>query len=190
MILRGSMSAKDRTAALDRLHPQPGGPPLLAAATGPYAGEGFDCPALDILFLAAPVAQKGRLVQYAGRILRPYDGKTTAEVYDYHDELTGVLASFLAKRAPGYTSGTHYLRMSKKDLVEAAVEFYLNARREEMQALAHLFHAKTPIDLMSRAHQAVLRYPLGSLGRFVTAATEVSAIPSSTRPWAWPSTML
>lgn len=32
------------------------------------------------------------------------------------------------------TSGAHYLRMSKKDLVEAAVEFYLNARREEMQA--------------------------------------------------------
>ena len=31
------------------------------------------------------------------------------------------------------TSGAHYLRMSKKDLVEAAVEFYLNARREEMQ---------------------------------------------------------
>ena len=77
---------------------------LLAVATGPYAGEGFDCPALDTLFLAAPIAQKGRLVQYAGRILRPYDGKATAEVHDYHDELTGVLASSLAKRAPGYTS--------------------------------------------------------------------------------------
>jgi hypothetical protein len=74
---------------------------LLAVATGPYAGEGFDCPALDTLFLAASVAQKGRLVQYAGRILRPSDGKGTAEV---HDELTGVLASSLAKRAPGYTS--------------------------------------------------------------------------------------
>ena len=45
-----------------------------------------------------------RLVQYAGRILRPCDGKATAEVHDYHDELTGVLASSLAKRAPGYTS--------------------------------------------------------------------------------------
>ena len=73
-------------------------------ATGPYAGEGFDCPALDTLFLAAPVAQKGRLVQYAGRIPRPYDGKASAEVHDYHDELTGVLASSLAKRAPDYTS--------------------------------------------------------------------------------------
>ena len=32
------------------------------------------------------------------------------------------------------TNGANFLGMSKKDLVEAAVEFYLNARREEMQA--------------------------------------------------------
>ena len=101
VILKGGMGAKDRAAALARLVPQPGGPPLLAVATGPYAGEGFDCPPLDTLFLAAPVASKGRLLQYAGRILRPYDGKATAEVHDYHDEHVGVLASSLAKRAPG-----------------------------------------------------------------------------------------
>jgi superfamily II DNA or RNA helicase len=73
-------------------------------ATGPYAGEGFDCPALDTLFLAAPVANKGSLTQYAGRILRTHDNKTTAEVHDYLDQRTGVLAAMLAKRAPGYTS--------------------------------------------------------------------------------------
>lgn len=32
------------------------------------------------------------------------------------------------------TSGAHYLHMTTKDLVEAAVAFYLNARREGMQA--------------------------------------------------------
>jgi superfamily II DNA or RNA helicase len=104
VILKGGMGAKDRAAALARLTPQPGSPALLAVATGPYAGEGFDCPPLDTLFLAAPVASKGRLLQYAGRILRPYEGKATAEVHDYHDEQVGVLASSLAKRAPGYTS--------------------------------------------------------------------------------------
>jgi superfamily II DNA or RNA helicase len=104
VVLRGGMGAKDRAAALARLRPQPGGPPLLVVATGPYAGEGFDCPPLDTLFLAAPVSYRGKLVQYAGRILRPCDGKTTAEVHDYVDERTGVLASSLAKRAPGYVS--------------------------------------------------------------------------------------
>ena len=91
-------------AALARSNHSPTDAPLLVVATGPYVGEGFDCPALDTLFLAAPIAFKGRLVQYAGRILRPYPGKTTAEVHDYHDIDTGVLASSLAKRAPGYTS--------------------------------------------------------------------------------------
>jgi superfamily II DNA or RNA helicase len=45
-----------------------------------------------------------RLVQYAGRILRSYPGKATAEIHDYHDMHTPVLAASLAKRAPGYTS--------------------------------------------------------------------------------------
>ena len=94
---------RSRAAALARLQPQPGGPPLLAVATGPYAGEGFDCPALDTLFLAAPVANKGSLTQYVGRILRSHENKTTAEVHDYLDERTGDFAAMLAKRAPGYT---------------------------------------------------------------------------------------
>jgi superfamily II DNA or RNA helicase len=102
VVLRGGMGAKSRAAALARLQPQPGGPPLLVVATGPYAGEGFDCPALDTLFLAAPVANKGSLTQYVGRILRSHQNKTTAEVHDYLDERTGVLAAMLAKRAPGY----------------------------------------------------------------------------------------
>jgi superfamily II DNA or RNA helicase len=103
VVLHGGMGAKARKAALARLHPQPGGPPLLVVATGPYIGEGFDCPALDALFLAAPVGYKGSVVQWAGRILRAYPGKTTAEIHDYHDVRTPVLAASLARRAPGYT---------------------------------------------------------------------------------------
>ena len=102
VILRGGMGAKSRAAALARLQPQPGGPPLLAVATGPYAGEGFDCPALDTLFLAAPVANKGSLTQYVGRILRSHENKTTAEVHDYLDRADWRPRLMLAKRAPGY----------------------------------------------------------------------------------------
>jgi hypothetical protein len=103
-VLRGGMGAKARGAALSRLDPQAAPAPLLVVATGSYIGEGFDCPALDALFLTAPIAFKGRLVQYVGRVMRPYPDKTTAEVHDYHDVATGVLASSLSKRASGYTS--------------------------------------------------------------------------------------
>jgi superfamily II DNA or RNA helicase len=53
---------------------------LLAVATRSYAGEGFNCPALDTLFLAAPVANKGSLTQYVGRILRSHENKTTTSM--------------------------------------------------------------------------------------------------------------
>ena len=102
VVLKGGMGSRGRRDSLERL--APGNGPMLAVATGPYVGEGFDCPALDTLFLAAPIAFKGRLVQYVGRILRPAPGKTVAEVHDYHDVDTGVLASSLTKRAPGYVS--------------------------------------------------------------------------------------
>ena len=39
VVLRGGMGAKERAAALARLQPRPGGPPLLGVATGPYAGD-------------------------------------------------------------------------------------------------------------------------------------------------------
>lgn len=104
VVLKGGMGAKQRAAANERLIPSEDGPPLLVVATGHFVGEGFDCPALDTLFLAGPVSFKGRLVQYAGRILRAHPGKQTAEVHDYHDIEVPVLAAALTKRAPGYVS--------------------------------------------------------------------------------------
>jgi superfamily II DNA or RNA helicase len=104
VILKGGMGAKQRAAANERLIPAEDGPPLLVVATGHFVGEGFDCPALDTLFLAGPVSFKGRLVQYSGRVLRAHPGKQTAEVHDYHDIEVPVLAAALTKRAPGYLS--------------------------------------------------------------------------------------
>lgn len=103
VVLRGGLGVRARAAALARLRPESAGPPLLAVATGSYLGEGFDCPALDTLFLVAPIAFKGRLVQYVGRIIRPHPGKDSARVHDYHDVHVPVLAHSLNRRAPGYT---------------------------------------------------------------------------------------
>ncbi len=104
VVFSGAMTAKARHAAVERLAAIDDLQPVLVLGTGSYIGEGFDYPKLDTLFLAAPISFKGRLVQYAGRIIRPYPGKALATVHDYYDERTPVLASSLNKRAAGYVS--------------------------------------------------------------------------------------
>jgi superfamily II DNA or RNA helicase len=84
-------------------------------ATGRYIGEGFDDSRLDTLMLAMPIAWKGTVAQYAGRLHRSHPGKRDALVYDYVDAELPVLRRMFAKRlktyeALGYTlatSGSH-----------------------------------------------------------------------------------
>jgi superfamily II DNA or RNA helicase len=75
---------------------------LIIIATGKYVGEGFDYPRLDTLFLASPIAWKGTLAQYAGRLHRDYPGKQDVMVYDYVDIHIPVLERMYHKRLSGY----------------------------------------------------------------------------------------
>ena len=102
MILQGGMSTSDRQAVVERLDEVRAGDGCVVIGTTPYIGEGFDAPALDTLFLAAPVSFEGLLVQCAGRVVRAAPGKTTAEVHDYHDVAVPILAGSLQRRMPGY----------------------------------------------------------------------------------------
>ncbi|HZL75701.1 MAG TPA: DEAD/DEAH box helicase family protein [Propionibacteriaceae bacterium] len=102
LVLQGGMSASDRRTAVNQLAEAKAGDGVLVIGTTPFIGEGFDAPALDTLFLAAPVSYDGLLVQCAGRIVRTAPGKDTAEVHDYHDRATPILASSLKRRMPGY----------------------------------------------------------------------------------------
>ncbi|TDC35879.1 DEAD/DEAH box helicase [Kribbella albertanoniae] len=102
LVLQGGMRAKERRAIVERLTDARAGDGVLVVGTTPFVGEGFDAPALDTLFLAAPISFDGLLLQCAGRVVRPAPGKTVAEVHDYHDPLVPLLAASLQRRMPGY----------------------------------------------------------------------------------------
>ncbi|MDX3004074.1 DEAD/DEAH box helicase family protein [Kribbella solani] len=102
LVLQGGMPVKERCAIVERLADAKAGDGVLVVGTTPFVGEGFDAPALDTLFLAAPVSFDGLLLQCAGRVVRPAPGKTVAEVHDYHDVLVPLLAVSLQRRMPGY----------------------------------------------------------------------------------------
>ena len=97
VILTGAMKAADRKSANERLSSA-----KVVVATGKYVGEGFDLPRLDTLFLAMPIAWKGALAQYAGRIHREVDGKTLVTIHDYVDTYIPMLLRMFAKREKSY----------------------------------------------------------------------------------------
>jgi len=100
LVLRGGMGKKAGAAVTEQLADLEPGSGQVLVATGGYLREGFDCPQLDTLFLAFPIAYKGRLVQYIGRVMRVAEGKSVVEVHDYVDVGTPVLQRMHAKRLP------------------------------------------------------------------------------------------
>lgn len=97
VILRGGMRVKERRATEAQLHKV-----QVIVATGKYIGEGFDLPRLDTLFLALPIAWKGTLSQYAGRIHRAAEGKQEVTIYDYLDTGLPMLERMFRKRERSY----------------------------------------------------------------------------------------
>ncbi len=56
------------------------------------------------MFLAFPLAFKGRVVQYVGRLLRTHEGKHRVELHDYVDSRIPVLDRMHTKRLPAYAT--------------------------------------------------------------------------------------
>lgn len=101
-VLKGGLGKKALAAVHDAMAAPPGDTGIVVVATGSYLGEGFDWPELDTLFLAFPIAFKGRVVQYVGRLLRAHGNKHDVELHDYLDEHVTVLARMHTKRLPAY----------------------------------------------------------------------------------------
>jgi len=101
-IMSGGMGAKRRRAIAEAMAATPAEAPRVIVATGRCVGEGFDDARLDTLFLAMPVAWRGTLQQYAGRLHREHAGKVDVIIYDYVDHGVPVLARMHQKRLAGY----------------------------------------------------------------------------------------
>lgn len=84
-LLVGRMPPEARDAALTRFQ---AARRAVLVATSTLVGEGFDCPALDTLYLTVPTGNWTRTTQALGRVLRPTAGKSAANVYDFVDKNT------------------------------------------------------------------------------------------------------
>ncbi len=87
---------------------------LAIVSTGKYLGEGFDLPRLDTLFLCMPIAWKGTIQQYIGRLHRKYTSKEEVRVYDYIDIYIKMLERMYQKRLKGYYEVGYELKLDNK----------------------------------------------------------------------------
>jgi superfamily II DNA or RNA helicase len=111
----GGMGKKQRRKLADQLAGIPPDQPRVLVATGRYLGEGFDDERLDTLFLALPIAWRGTLSQYAGRLHRANATKQHVIVYDYVDFEVPALANMYKKRRRGYAAIGYEIVMPEKE---------------------------------------------------------------------------
>jgi len=109
VILKGAMKASELQNIEQRIAEA-----QAVVATGKYAGEGFDLPRLDTLFLSMPIAWKGSLAQYAGRIHREQEGKNQVIIHDYVDTSLPMLQRMFLKRKKSYKAMGYKINSSEE----------------------------------------------------------------------------
>lgn len=80
-LLTGKIPAEERSRIVEEVRK---GTIRVLISTLQLIGEGFDCPGLNTLVLSTPIKFEGRLLQVAGRIMRPSASKK-AQIIDYID---------------------------------------------------------------------------------------------------------
>lgn len=119
IVLSGALKTKNRNEALKRIRSLNNEDRFVIIATGKLIGEGFDEARLDTLFMAMPIAWKGTIAQYAGRLHRSFKGKDEVLIYDYVDIHIPVLERMYHKRLTSYRSIGYNI---KSDINEISIE--------------------------------------------------------------------
>ena len=155
--LIGSESTKDKRQKMEHLQSIPSSEQLVIVATGKYVGEGFDYARLDMLFLVSPVAWKGIVAQYAGRLHREYEGKQDVQIYDYIDIRVPVCESMYRKRLKGYASIGYRIRNNEAfDSLFPITDVIYDGQNFELPFISDLSKAKQSV---------VVSCPKGKIGR-------------------------
>lgn len=101
-LLSGRNSKKEHKEMIKQMNQVKPEESMILVATGKLIGEGFDYPRLDTLIMATPVAWKGVVEQYAGRLNMDYDGKKNVMIYDYVDCHIAMFDRMYHKRLKAY----------------------------------------------------------------------------------------
>lgn len=110
IVLSGDLKTSERKESLRKIRALEDKDRFVIIATGKLIGEGFDEARLDTLFMAMPIAWKGTITQYAGRLHRNFEGKDEVLIYDYVDVHIPVLERMYHKRLTAYRSVGYSVR--------------------------------------------------------------------------------
>jgi superfamily II DNA or RNA helicase len=119
IVLKGGMGKRQRATVMDQLKSVSDGERCVVLATGRYAGEGFDDPRFDTLFLMLPISWRGTLQQYVGRLHRTHTDKREVIVYDYVDERIPMLRRMYRRRLSGYRAMGYLIKEKTPDKGES-----------------------------------------------------------------------
>ena len=163
--LSGRLKTKERRKSLDIIRNRSSKDKIVIIATGKLVGEGFDVPWLDTLFLAMPIAWKGTITQYAGRLHRESEGKNEVRVYDYVDVHINKMAKMYSKRLTAYKgvgykiksegvnkndrdeifSGDNYFNELLKDIAQSKKTIIISApfiQKRKFESIKELLYRK------------------------------------------------
>lgn len=115
IVLSGALKSSERKESLKEIKALKKQERFVIIATGKLIGEGFDEARLDTLFMAMPIAWKGTIAQYAGRLHRNFEGKEEVLIYDYVDVHIPVLERMYHKRLTAYRSVGYSVRSNETE---------------------------------------------------------------------------
>nr|WP_322783533.1 DEAD/DEAH box helicase family protein [Streptococcus cuniculi] len=153
--LNGQTKVKEKQEIVSQIDQLSDHEPFVLLSIGKYVGEGFDLPKLDTLILASPLSWKNNLIQYAGRIHRPYPEKKRVTIYDYVDIHVPYLERMFHKRQVAYR------KMCYVTSSQLANQSIFDVRSYERAFGKDLASVETLILSLSTAHRLKLQQLVG-----------------------------